>query len=401
MEGVTLSIATIDQHLSRQGSFCMIDWLLSQNLLQYPQFEAWRYGNRKHLDDALELDRSALRGLLSDAEEHCTALGLSSETQDFHHWQSEHPVRLSASDDATIHRRLTQQWLRPVDRPQLDLFMDNAAVVTENHLREALSNRRFDDAERHLEELSALNSSHAQLGRFQDLVNYGRHMSINPHIDEPGLTAELDGLQQEVEPLAREVLGPCARDYLAFAWRRLAANLPESNAPQTPRLHRSYALAQIPDWAAVRDCLQPPSAICRQPELLERLALACGALRQTEEALLLWCVLFERHTEYAENAIDDQPIPLLDTLWQDFWELGETRNIEITSAWFSAYLIACRPGLRHHLKKAPPLQQPATQAMLTVIEASLTQTDEIAARKQLKVVNPALLALYIGVQEGK
>ena len=115
--------------------------------------------------------------------------------------------------------------MKPQDVPQLDLFMDNTVVVTENQLRDALSSRQFDPARQQLTKLSKLNPEHPQLGCYQDLINYGRHCQSNSDIDQQQIAAEMAGLQQEVLPLARDVLGQSARDYIAFAWRRLADNM--------------------------------------------------------------------------------------------------------------------------------------------------------------------------------
>ena len=52
-----IDIATIDEYLSRQGRFCLIDWLLTDNFLRYADYEAWRYGELKNLEDLLQFDR--------------------------------------------------------------------------------------------------------------------------------------------------------------------------------------------------------------------------------------------------------------------------------------------------------------------------------------------------------
>ncbi|MBR9912280.1 MAG: hypothetical protein GYB33_18210 [Gammaproteobacteria bacterium] len=398
-----LSIADIDRFLSRQGHFCLIDWLLAENTLPYAHYEAWRYGDQAYLDDSLHLDQAQLATLLQAAQEHCDALGLSGEEQDFHSWSAQSPGRLLASRQADIHRQLTRKWLRPRDVPQFDLFMDNAAVIAENLLCDALAGRQFDRAAEQLLELTRLNSEHARLGSYQDLVNYGQHLLANPHIDPAHLNAELAGLQQEVAPLARDVLGSAARDYLAFAWRRLADNLlPQVFDPQQPELHASFALAQIPDWQAVREQLQTEPALYRQPLLLERMAEACAALQEDEQALLHWCLLFERQPDYAEKAIRAHSGSTAINLWQDFGELEDKLDQELSNTWFGAFVLAKRPGLihhldGHHLDPSHPdsrLTEPANQAMLALLRARHDGADEVPARQQLKSLHPLLLAMY-------
>lgn len=395
-----LSIADVDRHLGLQGQFCLMDWLLAHGFLLYPDYEDWRHGRRDYLDTALQLDPPIAQKLLRDADSHCQALGLCSKAQDLLPWSSHHdsgesPASLTASRDHTMHRQLTQQWLRPQDRPQLDLFMDNAVVLAENNLCEALGERQFERAGEHLQHLTRLNAEHALLGRYQDLVNYGRHMQASPRIAPEQIVAELNGLQQEVVPLAREVLGQPARDYLAFAWRRLAESQTDISGPAAdPRLHPSFALAQIPDWPAVRDCLAQTPALDEQPHLLERLALACSALQQHEKALLLWCLLFERHPDHAAAAVDKHARTAVDGFWQNFWDLGESLGETLECAWFSAFTLARQPGLIHHLGSIPPFTHPASLAMIALLNTRRSGGDEIPAREQLKAVSPVLLRLY-------
>jgi hypothetical protein len=220
-----LTIAIIDQQLSQQGKFCLIDWLLSENLLYYAAYEDWRYARLETLEPEIQVEPEALAELMGAAENHCRALELNREAQDFYRWDKRGGLLL-ASDRHEHHDALTCQWLRSQDLPQRDLFMDNSAVVAENRLREALAGRQFDQAQQQLQQLVSLNSQHPRLGAYQDLINYGQHMLANQQIhDSEALAAELQGLQQEVLPLAQEVLGQGARDYLALAWYRLADNL--------------------------------------------------------------------------------------------------------------------------------------------------------------------------------
>ena len=250
-----IDIAAVDSYLSRQGRFCLIDWLLADNFLHYADYEAWRYGELKNLDDVVRFDLATLQALIDATDAHCRDLGLTPEQQEFFRWDGNHRILLMASEDSKQNIALTQYWLRPGDRPQLDLFLDNSVQIAENALLEALTARRFDSADSRLQNLSELNPECTRLGGYQDLINYGRHMLANPEISEQAVDAELQGLQQEVLPLVQEVMGPAARDYLAFAWRRLSIamqGIPFN--PQQPWRHTSSALLEIPDHAAIIEC---------------------------------------------------------------------------------------------------------------------------------------------------
>ena len=391
-----LTIAIIDQQLSQQGKFCLIDWLLSENLLYYAAYEDWRYGRLETLEPEIQLESQALAELMGAAETHCRALELNREAQDFYRWD-ERGGLLLASDRREHQDALTQQWLRSQDLPQRDLFMDNSAVVAENRLREALAGRQFDQAQLELQQLVSLNSQHPHLGAYQDLVNYGQHLRANQQIHgSEALEAELQGLQQEVLPLAQEVLGQGARDYLALAWYRLADNLDgQAFDPAKPQLHRSYALLQIPDWLQLNDCLECAPALYQQPVLLERLANARAALQHREAALLTWCVMMERFSEDAEKAIETRGQGPVAELWDSFWEFNDAWPND----YFPAFILARHPGLLRHLQTIPALERPASQAMIALLKCRQVSEDEIVARERLQDISPVLLRMYLQRQE--
>ncbi|MFT7673241.1 MAG: hypothetical protein ACI845_001651, partial [Gammaproteobacteria bacterium] len=40
-----IDVSIIDHCVAEQGRFCVIDWLLSDDLLSYSDYESWRYGD--------------------------------------------------------------------------------------------------------------------------------------------------------------------------------------------------------------------------------------------------------------------------------------------------------------------------------------------------------------------
>jgi hypothetical protein len=387
-----IDVATIDGYLSRQGRFCLIDWLLADNFLHYADYEAWRYGELNSLDDVLQFDRQTLRALIDNTDEHCRDLGLIPERQEFFRWNDDHPVLLLASEDNAQDLALTQRWLRPGDRPQLDLFLDNSALIAENTLLEALSARLFDTAQSQLLNLSELNPDCTRLGVYQDLINYGLHMLANPEVAEEDVNDELHGLQQEVVPLVQDVMGPAARDYLAFAWRRLSNAMQGITFdPRQPWRHSSSALLKIPDYAAVIECLNADPGLYRHAILMERQAQSFGALHQHESELILWCLLMELDADYTEQALNRHQSHRAHALWQDFWDIEESWP----STLFPAYVLARQPGLLHFLEIFPALRFPASKAMVVLLRKRLAGEDEISARKDLQAISPELLKIYL------
>lgn len=151
-----------------------------------------------------------------------TAVGHSSKLEatpvDYFGWD-DNRTALLVSESGALHQAIVSRWQRPRDVMQMDLFMDNSIVIAENDLGEALAARRWDAAAKALQRLTRLNPGHRQLGAYADVLNYGQHMQANMKLNMAAVAPELDGLQREVSPLAKELLRANARDYLAFAWR--------------------------------------------------------------------------------------------------------------------------------------------------------------------------------------
>ena len=389
-----ITIAQLEQHLSQQGHFCLIDWFIDQNILSYSDYEAWRHQRVDYIDQRLAIDSEALQILFVESVTFCKQLNLVVEAQTWFSW-SDRRHRLKASRNEVSNTLLTQHWQRAQDCPQLDLFMDNSAVITENEVHHALASRQFDQAQKKLQHLTRINPKHVRLGVYQDLINYGAHAYEARGIAEDALLVEIQGLSEEVEPLAKETLGTLARDYLGFAWRRIGAAMTELpyNAEQE-QLHTSYALVQIPDWHGARDSLLAAPQNLDEPSLLHRLALCFEHCHQKSEALLAWCILMERDAVYGEAKLEEQSSALLWPFWQDFWELNDGGQ----ASFFSAYLVARQPSITQHQDKLPPLTAASTKAMVTLIAKHLFGDDEMQEREQLQAISPALLRLYLHVR---
>jgi hypothetical protein len=394
-----IDIGAIDRTLAEHGSFTVLDWLVAEGRLAYSDYASWREGRRATLDEALALKPAELDRLLAEVDRHGDALRLAAESREVYAWSASHADPLAASARAEVHRRLVQQWRRATVTPQFDLFMDNAAAAAERRLCEQLAARRFDDAARELDTLSRLDPANRSLGGYQDLILYGRHQQTAAPADAAGLRAELEGLEKEVQPLAKTLLAAGARDYLALAWKRLAQGLLQLPSPEKTddRLHPSYAFAQIPDWAAVRQCLQSEPDLLAQPQWLQRLARACRATGQPELGVLWWLVCLDRHPQRAITALEHCDDPVLADLWNDFLQLEDRLQAEPPPSGFPGFVLLRRPGLIHHLGAVAPLQQAETVAILRLIEARRAGADEIALRRSLSAIAPVLLEMYLAV----
>lgn len=394
-----IDIGAVDRFLVEHGSFTVLDWMLAEGTLAYADYSAWRDGTRDTLDEVLTLAPLDVDRLLAEVDRHGQALHLAAEAREVFTWTATKPQPLKASKRGEAHRRLVQQWRRANPAPQFDLFMDNAASVAESRLCATLGGRRFDEAARDLNALSRLGPANRSLGHYQDLINYGRHLLSPAPADSTGLRAELDGLEQEVQPLARTLLAANARDYLTLAWQRLATALKQLPAQDglDDRLHPGYALAQIPDWEAARLCLEADPRLLRQPRWLQCLARACRATGKAESATLWWLVCIDRYPQDAAATMEHCDDPGLSRLFSDFLNLQSRHDLELPESAFAGFVLLRRPGLVHYLGTVAPLQRPELPLLIRLIEARRTGADEIALRKSLGEIDLALLAMYLSV----
>lgn len=394
----TIDMYSIENHFSKSGNFCLLDWLIANNYLEYTDYDRWRNGEIDVLDNCIKLNSGELETAVNSAEEFCRRLKLSASVKPYYQWNTEGGVQLNASRNRDLNKSLTQSWQRPQDLPQLDIFLDNSDVGTENDLRNALENRLFQRAKEKLRELGRINNSHPRLGVYQDLVNYGCHMEENPLVPKNGaeflaqLSEEINGLEKEVEPLAREVLGSQARDYLAFAWRRLSDGL--RNIPfdsEQPRVHQSHALEKIPDWAALKETLVDEPALFQQPVLLQRLANAHRQLGEKSLYLLLWCYLFEHHLVWASDIVEAREEPELYDLWEQFHDSDE----EMDPVWFAGFILIKNRGLIHQLRHVGEFTHSSTLAVIDLLEMALKKDDEARVRQRLQQISRPLLTIYL------
>ncbi|WP_444996660.1 hypothetical protein [Aliikangiella sp. IMCC44359] len=386
-----IDIESIDRYVSQQGNFCLIDWLISDNFLKYSDYEIWRYGKNKTLDDSVLLDAKSFSQIIEDSEKHCKNLGLIAEPQSFHSWDPLFSEPLIASHHSLKNKNMLQRWIRPQNQPQLDLFMDNSEHIAEQAVINYLAERQFKKAQVQLKKLTDLNSENQSLGNYQDLVNYGLHILSNPTIEQSALKAEYDGLKNEVVKLAKEMLSSVARDYLAFAWRRIAKNLAEQpfNKKQ-PELHQSCVLMEIPDYAATVECLLKEKELLQDITLLERLAVSYEAIHEQEKSLLTWCFMMEIDNENTASKIE-AGCSKINYLWQDFWE----DNSDWSERLFPAYILMRQPSLIHFQKELALLKDPITLAVIDLIRIKIAGENEIEARKALQLLSPDLLSFYL------
>lgn len=395
-----INIATVDQTIAQQGQFCLLDWLLAQNLLAYSDYEAWRHGQLPYLDQVLAAPREDIQKLLEQTQQSCNKLKLAHDAQEYFRWDGDHRKPLLISADSEWHKALGQRWLPPQDVPQMDLFMDNSATIAENQVLALLAERRFEQAQQALQQLAQLNPAHAKLGGYQDLVNYGLHIASGEGITQEALLPELLGLDQEVTPLAKELLRAQQRDYLAFAWRRIAEGLMAtpvdlSTLIRQPKFHVSFALQQIPDWQGIVTALTQDPLLLQSPELLARLAEAYAHCCQIGHYYWLWGIALERFSDQVETLMAECG-GLIVQDWDDFLAFDEHWPAEC----FLGFLLIQQPGLVHVYEHLPQverslIQLPVNRAVFELVKIRLAEGNEKQARENLKKLSPELFGCYL------
>jgi hypothetical protein len=391
-----IGLPLVEERVQETGAFSVVQWLLDVGVLPYRRYEAWRHGELPDLETALAQDRDALQAHLAALESHARALELVNTPETFYHWQpewAEHALTLSR--DSTLAERLAQRWARPERTPQLDLFMDSGASVAERALQHALAGHNPDAAENARSRLCGLAPNHPGLGDYESLILYSRHIAEHPDVEGAEVADELAGLDEEIAPIARSVLGERARDYLVPAWRRLAHALPrERFDPHHPRLHASYAWARIPEPDGIRDSVTAVADYASHTPLLIRLALALDHQRRNADALLVWARCYEHDPEAAREAIEQSGPGRLRQRLRAFDDL----DVGLAAEDFPAWLLLQAPSLASHDGDERGLPTPTGAAFATVrtlLRAHASGADEMPSRAWLKAHAPALLELYL------
>jgi hypothetical protein len=387
-----LDLQTIQAQIQNNGTFSPLHWLLQSGYLPFAGYEAWRHGEIASLDGMLAITEENLQALIISANEQTKHLELVAEPQLFHNWDSSQGKHhLTLSNNAELAAWLGQRWLRPDNLPQLDLFMDSGAAVAENELTDLLCQRRWSDAEQAYHQLSERAPGNSYLAQYEMLILYGKHMNTTEQISEAEAREELAALREVIAPIANDLLQHQAGDYLSAAWQRLAKNLPAATfCPEQPEYHRSFALAQLPDWPAVIAAIKDVPDFAHYPALLMRLAEAYWH-QQPEIALLLWCKTAELDGD-AEALLDTVNYARFSEPWHSFWELN------LTVGFFPAYLLILEPGLLHQLAELPT-SEPQHASFAIVRQLLLSRGNEaqqLAARQNLQKISPELLKFFLG-----
>ena len=386
----------VDNLLHEQGAYSPLELLLAEGRLLYGDYEVWRSGEQAYLEDALFGDPEQVYHLLDQAADYAGRLGLRAESQPLTTWGDDKRSQLRFSHKPELERLFNTVYQRDSTQPQMDLFMDAAGTNLANDIVLALSGRDSKAARRLLDQLYATEPGNVRLGGLERLLEAAEY--LDRPVTEPEV--ELEVLQQELLPLAEDLLDSGSRHYLAPQWRRLTnAFSPFSFNSVQPPLHSSFTAIQAEDWAAVLTHVEKEADWQRQPELLQRHIIACRRLRLEDDALGNWFILCWKFPDQAE-VLGERTTAEWWRWWNEFIDLEP----ELPNREFPAWLLLQLPGLQKRYESQGALYSteapPSFRLLLGILSGPKGELDAetIEMRRRLKTENPALFEHYMRSQ---
>jgi hypothetical protein len=375
----------VDQLLLEQGEYIPLEFLLAEGRLLYSAYEQWRSGKLKLLDEKLTGDLAQIRKDLTRAEVYVCALGLQPAELDYQPWRGDAPLRFSS--DYLFNSLFHKGYCNSEEQPQLDLFMDTSGANLASDITLALSRRDADTAAELLQKLRHSDPRQHRLGKLELLLDAMRQDA--PIMDPQ---EELADLQDEIQPLAVEILGRESRPFMEPLWRRLGEALADHDfEPQRPELHRSYTASRNLDWLAVIEAIEAEPDWYNHAVLLQRHARACEQLQRSVEAMLDRFQLCWRFPQQAALALTDATVDLIRA-----WDLFQNLEPELEPSHFPAWLLIIRPGISSRLP-LPVVEAPADFQLLYALQRQKDGlgSEAMRLRAELKALNPALFHHFI------
>lgn len=387
----------VDRLLLEQGVYSPVELLLAEGRLSFPDYEAWRCGQIATLEEALAGNPARIRGLLEQAGQYATMLGLHADRREFFSWGSSAGRPLRLSGDAALEALCCVHYRRGGNEIQLDLFMDNSGNVLVNEIVAALTTRRGEEAVRLVDRLLEIDPSHSRLGVLEALSNATQRLAV-PVAD---YFVESEYLEGHLAPLAAGELGVGARDFLAPFWRRMAEALRgHPFVADTPLRHASYPLGRAHDWAGVKEAVLEDAAWQAYPVLRLRLAEATFHLGDRPTALAVWCRMCWDFPAEAEQALASGALP--DKELRPDWERYRDLDMEPEpdTPFFPAWLLLERTETRGALAAEAATQAHAAGSAYAALHDLLAGGGALSERtmelrQKLKHAHPGLFAIYM------
>jgi hypothetical protein len=156
-------------------------------------------------------------------------------------------------------------------------------------------------------------------------------------------------LLQTVTPLAFDVLGQFAHDFLTPLWHRLSTEVADRNFDAgSPEDHLSFTAFKGFQWQQVLSSITRQAGWIKEPVLLFRYGEACFKLNKELEGLESWFRLFLTFPNVAETVVKSTCNRLLLDDWRQFNELDP----ELEPTFFPAWVVLNKPALAKNVFSA-------------------------------------------------
>lgn len=274
------------------------------------------------------------------------------------------------------------------DRIQLDLFFDNAAAFTESKLVSAIVDKNRQDIPDLLAKLKS--SSPEKYHQFTQLIGFEQQIAESKETTD----GKIELLMQSVTPLAFEILGRYAHDFLTPLWQTLSAEVAGQRFDaEIPECHLSYTAFKGFQWQQVGTSIQQDQDWINQPILLFRYAEACYKLNNESGGKSKWFYLFSLFPEDAERMIELTGNRLMLVDWKSFSELDP----ELDPCLFPCWMMIRKPALANYASVSDCASNNLLRLIKSLVSQSANEINEtiIQLRSRLQRENPALFIHYM------
>jgi len=356
----------IDEIISDLGYYSPLELLLRQRRLRYSDYERWRNGEIDFICETFMGSSKRINDLLESARDYVQALGFVADTYYLSGWSGKKAnsrLKFCPAVNVIQGNLLSTQYLPQEDVPQMDLFFDNQGVQLANGLIQALSSRDVKASEKKLKQLKQVDSSHPLCGNGEKLLFAIQKLQQTNSLCDT--KQELNYLQQQLAPKAKDVLKGVARDFMAPFWRRLALNLDAGLYDEkNPDLNVVYCYAQILLWSEVIDAVYDIPQWQQYADLFSQLTHAYYQNNQRIESIQVLCDYCWLYPD-ADSFLPDDNKSV--KAWQKFTDL----DLDEKWGWkhFPVWLLFNEPGLAKHIQVNSSSGASAFKALQQLLQA--------------------------------
>lgn len=231
------------------------------------------------------------------------------------------------------------------NQKQLDVFNDPGSVQAANELHAALSAADAKAARLANEALADIEPTHQWIASARVLIEALTIREPQTHKEAVTLLPRID---QDWTRAADKIFGAGRHNFLDGLWRCVAERLQVAEFDSSkPKLHPSYAYAQLGDWAMVERSITETPDFATHPVLLTRIAQANWRQDCRTEAVHHWFMLCWTAPEELASLIRNQGVP--DKSLCDAWATARRTTNIVAATRFESCTKPIAPSPSHLL----------------------------------------------------